>query len=394
MKIIFLVDSNFSIREFERFGIYEMLNQQISIYVFDFRFFKKDEEYLEESFEKNFSDNRVKNIKILDYSDPKSFYLDLLDGFVIDNRSKSYINFSTSWIKDSGAKLIELDQGLIPTSIWKPSIYDLLVMAKNTFLIYGYKKLFNQTTIYVANRFRSFFSINANHIYADIKVCSGLASKCNLGESEVRSHAFDYDIFLEQKNKTDKIIQEEYAVFLDSGIVSHPDSGRLGNLPAENNESYYPALRAFFDDFEERMKVKIVIAMHPRIVPSKDYIASFGGRKLISKDTSMLVRNSKMVIAHNSTSINFAVLWKIPLLIITTTKIDRVDYNIMKSLEEIFNTKRININKPYKDKDYIEISKGVVKYYESYKKFLIKVPNSPDLNSAKILIKSLKNYVE
>ena len=42
-----------------------------------------------------------------------------------------------------------------------------------------------------------------------------------------------------------------------------------------------------------------------------------------------------MVIAHNSTSINFAVLWRIPLLIITTTLIDRVDYGVIKSFEDI-----------------------------------------------------------
>ena len=116
-------------------------------------------------------------------------------------------------------------------------------------------------------------------------------------------------------------------------------------------------------------------------------------KKVILKNTSRLVKNSKMVIGHNSTSINFAVLWRIPLLIITTTKIDRVDYDTMKSIENIFKTKRININKPYKDKDYIKISGDTVAQYKFYMENLIKTKNSPQVKSVKILIKGLKEYV-
>ena len=100
-----------------------------------------------------------------------------------------------------------------------------------------------------------------------------------------------------------------------------------------------------------------------------------------------------MVIVQNSTSMNFAVLWKIPLLIITTTIFDRNGYSTMKSIENIFKTKRININKVYKDKDYIKISNGVVAQYDFYKENLIKTNNSPKVNSVKILIKGLKKYV-
>ena len=37
MKIIFLIDANFSNREYERWGIYEMLNEKIEVQIFDFR---------------------------------------------------------------------------------------------------------------------------------------------------------------------------------------------------------------------------------------------------------------------------------------------------------------------------------------------------------------------
>jgi hypothetical protein len=161
----------------------------------------------------------------------------------------------------------------------------------------------------------------------------------------------------------------------------------------ETVNTYYPAIRSFFDDFEKRTGMRVVIALHPRIIISKELVRQYGDREVILKNTSRLVKNSKMVIVQNSTSMNFAVLWKIPLLIITTTIFDRNDYSTMKSIENIFKTKRININKAYKDKDYIKISNDVVAKYDFYKENIIKTNNSPKVNSVTILIKGLKKYV-
>ena len=65
----------------------------------------------------------------------------------------------------------------------------------------------------------------------------------------------------------------------------------------------------------------------------------------------------------------------------------------MKSIENIFKTKRININKSYKNQDYTKISRDVVAQYDFYKENLIKTNNSPKVNSVTILIKGLKKYV-
>jgi len=37
VKIIFLIDANFSNREYERFGFFEILNEKIELQIFDFR---------------------------------------------------------------------------------------------------------------------------------------------------------------------------------------------------------------------------------------------------------------------------------------------------------------------------------------------------------------------
>ena len=393
MKIIYLIDATFSKREYERFGLYEMLHEKIEVQVFDFRKLRIGGKGSEGGFEKDGYDDKIKRIVILNSMDLEEIAHEFKGAFIIDNRSGTYDKYTTFWFKSVGAYIVELDQGLIPTSIWTPSIFDLIIILKNRLLNYGLISVSSQVIGYVLRRLKSNNLSNITPKCCDIKVCSGAISKCSSGEFEIRSHAFDYDIYLQQKKQNNVIKHGNYAVFLDSGIVDHPDSKRLGSTPAETESTYYPAIRSFFDDFEKRMGMRVIIAIHPRIIISKEIVRKFGGREVILKNTSRLVKNSKMVIAHNSTSINFAVLWRVPLLIITTTLIDRVDYDIVRSIEDIFKTKRININKSYKDQDYTKISKSVVAQYDFYKETLIKTNNSPKVSSVSILIKNLKEYV-
>jgi hypothetical protein len=394
LKIILLIDANFSKREYERFGIYEMLKEKIDVKLIDTRKLRIGGWDTEEIFEKDGFDRTVKRIDILNAIDLEEITQEFKEAFIIDNRSGTYDKYTTFWFKSFGAYIIELDQGLLPTSIWSPSFFDLIIMSKNTFINYGLISVFSKAMRYMLNRLKSNPSSDITQRCCDIKVCSGAISNCSSWEFEIRSHAFDYDIYLKQKKQNIAIKNGDYAVFLDSGIVEHPDSIRGIGKSAETDESYYPAVRSFFDDFEKITGLPVVIALHPRIIITKKLVRQYGGREVILKNTSNLVKSSKMVIAHNSTSINFAVLWRVPLLIITTTKIDRVNYELVRSIEDIFKTKRININKPYKGQDYTKISKGAVAQYDLYKENLIKTNNSPKVNSANILINNLKEYVQ
>ena len=399
MKIIFLIEANFSNRLYERWGIYEMLNEKIDVQIFDFRRLRKDGELTGEGFEKDGFDERVKRFNILNTTNQEEIANESMGAFIIDVRSSGIYNqYTTAWFKNAGAYIVELDQGLVPASVFNPSIFDLMIISKNKFIDYGLIAGLSQITRHLIKRLITNIPGKSNQVCSDIKVCSGALSQCSSGEFEIRSHAFDYDIYLQQKNQNSSKKHNNYAVFLEVAL-NHPDSEILGhttyrhiNAPKETDETYYPALRSFFDDFEKRMGMRVIIALGPRIILSQDIVRKFGGREVISNDSSRLVKNSKMVIAHHTTAINFAVLWRIPLLMITTTLFDRESYFEMRSFDDIFKTKRININKSYKNKDYTRISRDVVAQYDIYKENLIKTKNSPKINSAKILIKALKKY--
>ena len=65
--------------------------------------------------------------------------------------------------------------------------------------------------------FNNNFYKNKNECF-DIKVCSGSNSQCNNGEFEIRSHSFDYDIYLQGKNKKIKTTQHTQINIKKRGI--------------------------------------------------------------------------------------------------------------------------------------------------------------------------------
>jgi hypothetical protein len=101
-------------------------------------------------------------------------------------------------------------------------------------------------------------------------------------------------------------------VFLDEAATHHPDNLFCG-LELADGHYYYKTMNELFNWIEEKTRLKVVIAAHPRSHYSKQD-KCFGGRSIIYGNTLELVRNCKFVLAHTSTSINFAVIFKKPVI--------------------------------------------------------------------------------
>jgi hypothetical protein len=123
-------------------------------------------------------------------------------------------------------------------------------------------------------------------------------------------------------------------------------------------------------------------------------IDSFGGRKLTNRKSAELVKDSKFVLAHDSTAISFAALWKVPLIIITTNQIERSIYSSMEAITQVLQTSRVNIDNSFTDIDYIKNAHNLVSRYDNYVGKFIKSKGSSFDNSVNILIKGLKEYVQ
>ena len=138
------------------------------------------------------------------------------------------------------------------------------------------------------------------------------SKKCKI----IEVNTTDYDNFIESCNIPSTSIP--YAVFLDDNLPSHPDT-KLFNINTIKENEYYPELIDFFSKIEADLKVKVVIAAHPKAINYKNS-NPFAGRDIHFDMTNTLIANSDFVIVHDSTSIGYAVLHMKPILSITSSK--------------------------------------------------------------------------
>lgn len=134
------------------------------------------------------------------------------------------------------------------------------------------------------------------------------------------AHTLDYDLYLAEKNVP--YVERSLAVFLDEFLPFHSDISRLEIPFYIDANKYYQLLNKFFDKLEKELKLKVVIAAHPRSTYEKlpDY---FKGRECIKGRTIKLVKESQLVLAHSSTSLNFANLFYKPVIFLSSFDLDR-----------------------------------------------------------------------
>jgi hypothetical protein len=134
---------------------------------------------------------------------------------------------------------------------------------------------------------------------------------------------FDYDLYLqnEQGESNSDCQYKGNIVFLDQYLPFHSDYLYTGVSAPCDPEQYYPKLVEFFKKLEHVLGSKVVIAAHPRshYESHPDY---FDGRSVVTGATQSLVKNSRCVITHGSTSVNFAVIYHKPILFTTLNCIE------------------------------------------------------------------------
>lgn len=209
----------------------------------------------------------------------------------------------------------------------------------------------------------------------------------------ISAHSMDYDLYLDMvTSKSSQMnFKYKYCVFIDQYFPYHPDFAiDTGKSPC-SEEKYYPALNQFFDYIEKKFNVIVIIAAHPRA----DYHLhphAYPNRRVISGKTNLMVRDADFVIMHNSTAINYAVLFKKSIIFLTT---DEMKYNNMGfyydeiyTFAEYFGQTPINIDGDYSS--LCEIPNIDDNIYEKYINDFIKIKNSPEKKIWEIFIDEIE----
>ncbi len=132
-------------------------------------------------------------------------------------------------------------------------------------------------------------------------------------EDNIRSvpvHNLDYDFFL-QNNES---FQDKHILYLDQMFFTHPDPSSI--FRQSFCDSQYSARLAFIaeisnvlDSLENKLQKSAIIASHPRRVSiEEDWRHEFS-----NVNTFDLIRDSTLVLAHSTVSVQMAVLLGVPI---------------------------------------------------------------------------------
>ncbi|MBE0497530.1 MAG: hypothetical protein IBX45_14025 [Campylobacterales bacterium] len=132
-----------------------------------------------------------------------------------------------------------------------------------------------------------------------------------------QSNSRDYNLCLKSKPFAS---DEKYCVFLDTDALDASDYVLFGEDKKGDFDAYFKKLIGFFGWVEREFGVKVIISAHPksRIYKDKNEIQ---GIKVVHEKSVELVQGSEFVITEGTTAISYGVFFKKPLIIFTFKEI-------------------------------------------------------------------------
>jgi len=304
MKLVtYFINSPLSQRDYDRYGIQNWINRGWEVRVFDFTRFLKP--------------------KFWDHVNGEKISVDF-EGLTIFEE----IHFALASIEKlkTGSVLIDfIDTSNLEEEI-KQVAYKRLIIIK---LVLGLghlplrfkdiiKKLLSNprnVVLAIINRVKRSRSI---HSYFDYLVVGGVASHpeaSNEKKSIIRAHHLDYDILLTNK-KFDNELEGKGVLFIDQNSVYHSDYVNMGVTPWVTAEKYFSSINTGLGQISKALNSTVSIAAHPRSgYENKSFKYAF---PIIKNQTLDLIKKSRVVISHGSTSLYWAIIFKKPIILVIT----------------------------------------------------------------------------
>ena len=382
-NIIILTDSPFSKRDYDRFGI-EILQQYFNVVVLDCTPWLKPQVWRQYS-EIAYPCSQYKAID--NWDEFKRAIAQVSKGLAIDYlESSSFSNSINQVFREYDVLRVLVFSGSLPT-------LRLNTMQKLK-LLYSEGNIVRRLFARLLSKIRSCFSAT---MPADVAILSGEAClKAPLANAshKIMAHSFDYDLYLSLRNKKG-MRSKPYAVFLDMDLAYHSDILYMGIKPPVTADKYYFSLLAFFDMFERITGLNVVFAAHPR----SRYDLRPGllsGRVPVLGNTAELVRDADAVLSHDSTAISFAILWRKPIIFLTSNELMRsMDGIYTEAFSNLLDAPLVNID----SLNDLNIDLKVWFHfdecaYADYQKKYIKIPGTPELPFWKIFSDYVRNEIE
>ena len=373
-KVVFFVESVFTSRDYDRYGVKTFQDYQLNVEVWDFTPLLHGELFFQEN-DQTTSDFEERKIF-------RSFRqaLDAIATLSSNDYIISVINFNFKTLKLYRA----VEKSRVRLGIFSTNAVPPLYIKAGVIETIGNKLKQEITFRRVVNAiFRrmplKLFGLRP----ADFIVAGGTksidyaknkyAQLLTPATEPLWAHTMDYDIFLEHERYSTQ--EKPFGIYLDQYIPFHSDYLRKGEMPDLDIESHFSALRKFFALVEKELKIQIVIAAHPRS-NYESLPGYFGAREMIRGKTAELVKNSSLVIAHFSTAINFAIMFNKPILFVATKSLRQtLDFGYIQTMSQILHKQPIIVDE-IDELENVEISLDE-KVYENYMEAYVKRKATP-----------------
>lgn len=156
-------------------------------------------------------------------------------------------------------------------------------------------------------------------------------------------HSFDYEKFLVELERTDTR-PTSAAVFLDQNLGYHPDQLHSDIHSPVDVNSYYPTLRSAFERLERIIDGGITVAVHPKS-SFEEYATYFGAREGVREGAQTVVGRASLVLCHASASLSYAVIWRKPVLFLTTDELNVSWFRVhIDEMSRLLNRPVLNID--------------------------------------------------
>jgi hypothetical protein len=222
--------------------------------------------------------------------------------------------------------------------------------------------------------------------YYDLVFTAGSVEASRYGgrSNVVPLNHFDYDSYLRVKDRSNRTVNNEYCVFLDDNLVYDTDF-RIINERTVEAAAYFKSLCAFFERLEKKHNLKVIIAAHPK---AEYQGAEFRNREIIKGNTNELVKDCRFAIAHYSTSISFAVLYKKPIVFMYTSEMkDMFYFQTIKHLASALDARIVNID-AFHDEE-LQIGSPDYPRYDDYKYKYLTSKSTESRLSARVFIQHM-----
>jgi hypothetical protein len=264
---------------------------------------------------------------------------------------------------------------------------------KSPYKIFLLKKILNYPLIKIFNFIQQKFILGKPKIYiAPNENAFRKYKKKDPDTNIVMAHTYDYEQYL--RNTKHKVKNKNYAVYIDDDIDGHFEYSLMDKgKKIFSSKEFWSKIEKFLSFVESKFKVRIIIASHHRRDKRRIPI----NRKFIFNKTIDLVRNSRLVITRDSTSINQAILYKKPIILLRVKAIEqnRSTNPRITLLSKLTGAKVVNLekfnysHKNFKLNSFLQVQDFK---YEKYRDYYIKSKMSPNISVWNTVLNELSKF--